>query len=45
VALLVVLAAQVAVGLAMIQWSLPLVLALLHNLLAASLLGALVLLF
>lgn len=45
VALLVVLAAQVAVGLAMIQWSLPLALALLHNLLAASLLGALVLLF
>jgi heme a synthase len=44
-ALLIVLALQVAVGLAMAQGSLPIVLALFHNLLAASLLVLLVLLF
>jgi len=43
-ALLVVLAAQLAVGLAMVQTALPLGLALLHNALAACLLAALVLL-
>ena len=43
--LLVALAAQVAAGLAMVQWSLPIALALLHNLLAAGLLVVLVLLF
>ncbi|MDE2299099.1 MAG: COX15/CtaA family protein, partial [Burkholderiales bacterium] len=42
--LLVVLAAQVAVGLAMVQGSLPLGLALLHNLLATGLLATLALL-
>jgi cytochrome c oxidase assembly protein subunit 15 len=44
-ALLLLLAAQATVGLSMVQAALPLGLALLHNLLAASLLGALVLLF
>ena len=43
-ALLLIVVAQAAVGLAMVLGSLPLVLALLHNLLAAGLLAALVLL-
>ena len=42
--LLILIVAQAAVGLAMVQGSLPLALALLHNLLAASLLATLVLL-
>jgi heme a synthase len=42
--LLVLLAAQAAMGLGMTEWSLPLALALLHNLFAAGLLATLVLL-